>query len=101
MTFVTSSCLCVLGHVVPVRTVTSGNVPSDMLPIKDSYHHTLPRSLIRIFTGRILDNQECKVSECEQRRLGLDCWINWAHMSGGTISHVAVRLTECGREMPA
>ena len=27
------------------------------------------RSLIRIYTGRILDRQECKVSSCGQRRL--------------------------------
>ena len=41
------------------------------------------RSLIRIFTGHILDSQDA------QADLGLRC----AHMSEGTFSHVEARLS--------
>ena len=46
---------------------------------------------IRLFTGRILDNQGCKVSSCGQRRFWSDCadaqadWsLRWAHITEST-----------------
>ena len=36
---------------------------------EDSDQPAHSRSLIRIFTGRILDSQGCKVSPCEQQKL--------------------------------
>ena len=42
-------------------------------PSEDSDQTAHSRSLIRIFTGRILDRQGCKVSSCGQRRLWSDC----------------------------
>ena len=38
-------------------------------PNADSGQRAHLRSLIRIFTGRILDSQGCKVSSCGKRRL--------------------------------
>ena len=55
------------------------------------------RSLIRIFTVRILDRQGRKVSSCGQGRLRLDradaqadLSLRWARMSEGAFSDVAV-----------
>ena len=52
-------------------------------------------SLIRIFTGCILDSRRCKVSSREQRRLWSDCAdaqadlsLRWANMSESTFSHL-------------
>ena len=47
---------------------------------KRTFGHVRPakihsRSLFRIFSGRILDSQGCKVSSCAQRRL----WSDYAH----------------------
>ena len=51
-------------------------------PSEDSDQTAHSRSLIRIFTGRILDNQRCKVSSCGQQRLWSDC----AHAQTGLTS---------------
>ena len=63
-------------------------------PSEDSDQPAHSRSLIRIFTGRILDSQGCKVSPCGQRRLKSDCAdaqadlsLRWAHISEGTFFH--------------
>ena len=40
---------------------------------EDSDQTAHSRSLIRIFTGRILDSKECNVSSDRQRRLWSDC----------------------------
>ena len=63
-------------------------------PSEDSDQTAHSRSLIRIFTGRILDSEGCKVSSCCQRRLWSDCAdaqadliLCWAHMAEGTFSH--------------
>ena len=52
-------------------------------------------SLIRIFTGHILNSQRWKVSSCEQWRLirlffdvQADLSFHWAHMLGGMFSHI-------------
>ena len=45
------------------------NIPLTCAPTKDSAQPVHLRSLIRIFTGRILDNQGCKVSSCGKRSL--------------------------------
>ena len=57
-------------------------------------------SLIRIFTGCILDNQGWKVSSCRERRLWSDCAdtqidlrLRWAHMSESTFPHIAAQIT--------
>ena len=67
-------------------------------PSEDSDQPAHSRSLIRIFTGRILDSpgcKGCKVSSHEQLRLRSDCAdaqadlsLRWAHISEGTFSHV-------------
>ena len=44
-----------------------------MSPSEDSDQPAHSRSLIRIFTGRILDSQDCKVSSCEHQWLWTDC----------------------------
>ena len=51
-------------------------------------------NVIRIFTGRILDIQECKISSCGQWRLWLCCRLFCLHLtlkSDDTVSHVAAR----------
>ena len=70
-------------------------------PSEDSDQPAHSRSLIRIFTGRILDSQGYKVFfSCRQRRLCSDCadaqaYLNlrWAHWSEVTFSSVAVYLS--------
>ena len=64
---------------------------------------TLPHSLIRIFTGCILDSQGCKVSSCRQRWLWSDCAdaqadlsISLALMLYDTFSHIATQLSTDG-----
>ena len=66
---------------------------------EDSDQTAYSRSLIRIFTGRDLDSQECNVSTCGQQRLWPDCAdvqadlsLRWAHMSEGTLPDVATRI---------
>ena len=49
-----------------IRVLTSINVPSDRTPIEDSDQPAHSYSLIRIFTGRILDSQGCNVLLCGQ-----------------------------------
>ena len=73
-----------------------------MHPSEDSDQPAHSRSLIRIFTGRILDSQVSKVSSCGQWRLRSDCTdaqadlsLRWAHVSGGPFSRVAVHLYVC------
>ena len=65
-----------------------GYVPSETCNSEDRY-------TFRIFSGRRLDIQWCKVSSRGQRRLRSDCANaqadlspRWAHMSEGTFSHV-------------
>ena len=57
------------------------------------------RSLIRIFPGRILDSQGCKVSSCRQRGPWADCAdaqadlnLRWAHTSEGSFFHVETQM---------
>ena len=57
------------------------------------------RSLIRIFTGRILDSQECerffrRPAKTDQtaRIAQADLGLRWEHMSECTLSHVQVHL---------
>ena len=70
-------------------------------PSEDSDQPAHSRSLIRILTGRILDNQGYKVSSCGQRRLWSDCLdaqadlsLHWTHLSVRTFSIVAVQLIQ-------
>ena len=74
------------------------NVPLRTRASEVSYKPANSLNLIRVFTGRILDDQGSKVSSCGQRRLcktarmlRLTCF-RWAHMSEGTISHVAAHI---------
>ena len=64
-------------------------------PSENSAQHALSRSLIRIFSVRILDSQGCKVSSRGQRNLESDCADALADLSfplvqisEGTFSHV-------------
>ena len=68
-------------------------------PREDSDQPAHSRSLIRIFTGCILDSQGCKDSSCGQRRLWSDCAdaqadlsLRWALMSEGMF-HVAFQFS--------
>ena len=68
-------------------------------PSKDSDQPAHSRSLIRIFTRRILDSQGDKVSSCGQQKLWSDCAdaqtdlsLRWVLMSEGTFSLVAAYL---------
>ena len=68
-------------------------------PSEDSDQPAHSSSLIRMYILRMLDSQGCKVSSCEQRRLRSDCAnaqsdlsLRWAHMWGGTFSHVVAHL---------
>ena len=65
-------------------------------PSEDSDQPAHSRSLIRIFTWRILDNQGFKVSSCEQRSDYTDPQANlslrWAHTSEGMVSHFVTQL---------
>ena len=79
---------------------TSGNVPSTREHSEDSDQPAHSRSLIKIFTGQILDSQWSKVSSCGQRRLWSDCAdaqadlsLRWAHGSEGTFSDVAALIS--------
>ena len=64
-------------YIFSIGAVTTENVPSEICAkrrfISDYANTAHSRSLIRIFTGRILDDQGCKVSSCEQRELS-DLW---------------------------
>ena len=67
-------------------------------PSEDSDQPAHSRSLIRIFTERILDRHRCSVSSCGQRRLRSDCAdaqadlsLRWTHLPEGMFSHVAVQ----------
>ena len=68
-------------------------------PSEDSDQPVHSRSLIRIFTGHILDREGCKVSSCRQRRLWSDCAdaqadlsFRWAHISEVPLSHVVAHI---------
>ena len=72
-------------------------------PSEDSDQPAHSRSLIRIFTGRILESQGSNVSSCGQRRLWSDCANaqadlsrRWAHLSEGTFFNV--RLANVRRD---
>ena len=65
-------------------------------PSKDSGQPADSCSLIQIFSECTLNSQGCKVSTCAQQILWSDCAsaqsdlsLCWAHMSAGTVSHVA------------
>ena len=75
-----------------VRKYTFGHVRA----CEDSDQPAHSRSLIRIFTRRILDSQGCQASSCGQRRFWSDCENaqadlshRLAHMSNGTFSNDA------------
>ena len=66
---------------------------------EDSDQPAHSRSLIRIFTGRILDSQGCEDSSCGQRRLWSDraeaqsdLSFRWVHKTRGTFFHVTDQL---------
>ena len=68
-------------------------------PSEDSDQPAHSRSLIRIFTGRVLASQGVKGSSCGQRRpwsvcadAQADLSLRWAHMSAGTFSYVKAQL---------
>ena len=70
---------------------------------EDSDQTAHSRSLIRIFTERILDSQACKASSCGQRRLWSDCAdaqaylsLHWVHVVGDMFYHVATHLVMVG-----
>ena len=70
-------------------------------PSEDSDQTARMRSLIRVFTGRMLDSLGCKVSPCGQRRLlsdysdaQTDLSIPCAHMSERTFSHVVTQMVK-------
>ena len=71
----------------------SENVPLTCVPSKDLDQLTHSCSLIKIFTGHMLDSQGCKVSSCRQwkKLIRLVC-LCWAHMSEGMFSHVVAQL---------
>ena len=69
------------------------------VPCEDSDQPAHSRSLIRIFTGRILDGQGCRVFSCRQQRLWsdysdaqADLSLRCVHMSEGTFSHAAAKI---------
>ena len=69
-------------------------IPSDMCTQQRFWSAMYSRSLIRTFTGCILDSQGCKVSLCWQCRLWSDCTdmqtdlsLHWAHVRWYAISH--------------
>ena len=66
----------------------SRNVRKKSAPTEDSEQPAHLRSMKRIFTGRILYKEGCKVSSCGQRRLCSGYVEALAHMSEGTFSHV-------------
>ena len=69
----------------------------------DSDQPSHSRSLIRIFTGRILYSQGCKVSSRRQRSIWADCTDAhadsslWTHMSEDTFLHVAAQILSWNR----
>ena len=68
-----SACAVQAGHLLPLIESLEPQRQKTYLwtcaPSEDSDQTAHSRSLIRIFTGRILDSQGCKVSSCGQRRL--------------------------------
>ena len=96
---------CTGSFVIDNMTVNTRNKIS-CVPREDSDQPAHSRSLIRIFTGRILDSQTFKVSSCGQRRLSDQTarvrmlirlrWGGGGDISEGTFSHVAVDI---GRAM--
>ena len=69
-------------------------------PREDSDQPAHSRSLIRIFTGRILDSQGCPLSSCGQWRLWSHCTdaqgdlsLRWTYVSEGSFYFFAAQLT--------
>ena len=69
-------------------------------PGDDSDQPAHSRSLIRNFTGRILDSQGCRLSSYGQRKLWSDCAdaqadlsLRWEHISEGTFSYFTAKMT--------
>ena len=62
----------------------------------DQSVQALSLSLIRIFTGRILNSQGCQVSSCGHGKFSLDAMVylslRWAHMPEGMFSHTDTHL---------
>ena len=58
-----------LYKIVYIRTATRENVPFDMCAQRRFRLACAFAQLIRIFTGRFLDRQECRVSTCGQWRI--------------------------------
>ena len=68
-----------------VRKRTFGRIRT-YAPSEDSDQTAHSRSLIRIFTERILDSQGCKVSSCGQRRFDQTVRICFESSLGAHIS---------------
>ena len=84
--------LCITDLLEPQRQTTSLRTCA---PSEDSDQPAHWRSLIRIFSGCILNRQWCSSSSCGQRRLWSDCadaqsdlCLRLAYMSEDTFSHV-------------
>ena len=56
---------------------TPGKVTADIAPSEDSDQPAHSRSLIRIFTGRILDSHWCWVSSCGHRNYDQTSQMRW------------------------
>ena len=87
-------------------TATSGNVPLKMCAQRSRDQPAHPRRLIWIFTGWILDRNECKVLSSGRWRLWSDCAdvqadlsLCWTHVSERTFSQVAARILMMQREI--
>ena len=84
------------------RAATSENVLQTCAPSEDSDQTEHSCSLIRIFTGRILNRHGYKVSISGQWKLWADCALahadlslRWEHMSEGTFPRIAVQMIVC------
>ena len=93
---------CLAGNYIPYDATNAPQFQKTYLrsraPSEDSDQTAHLRSLIRIFTRRRFDRQECKVPSYGQRRLNRLCvcteelCIHWAHMSEGTFSDVVALI---------
>ena len=70
-------------------------------PNEDSDQPARPRSLIRVFVGRMKKLCTLGYPKCAQRRFWSDCAnaqadlnLRWAHMSDGTFSDVVARIIQ-------
>ena len=86
-------------NLLPKWTATSGNVSPTYAPREDSDQPAHSRSLIWIFSRRILNSQGYTLSSYGYRRFKSDCAdaqadfsLRWAHVSAGTFSVIAARI---------